>query len=70
MPQQPSRFTTPVTIEIHTPSGYEYKLFSDIQMAYLWVKSIARVYLSFQETCNSLDETYRLRGLRGQVFLG
>ena len=70
MSRQPSRFSTPVTIEIHTPSNYEYKPFSDIQMAYIWVKSVARANLTFEEACNSLDEAYRIRGLRGKVFIG
>jgi len=65
----PNRFITPVTIEIQTNSGYNYKTFSDLQMAYIWVRDITRPLLTFEAACISLDEAYRIRGLRGHVFL-
>ena len=72
----PNRYSTPVTVEIGRPNqNYVYKGFSDLQMAYLWIKDYLYDYdnhiiITFEETSHRLNEEYHINGIRGYVCVG
>ena len=72
---QPSRLTTPVTVEIyHLNEPIHYMAFSDCQMAYHWIRDKVRgnneSHLRlFPDVCEKLDYEYSKNGLRGYVVV-
>ena len=69
---QPNRWNTPITVELYTvTSPSTYMSFSDLQLAYIWIKSNELDYpgewnsVSFEDTCRELDIAYSSNGLRG-----
>ena len=67
--QLPNRYSTEVTVEMYdTTSNYFH--FSDIQMGYLWIKNLCSPTLTFNDTCNKLDDEYirKGKGSRVRVF--
>jgi hypothetical protein len=72
-----NRYTTPVTVEVATSTNFEYKVFSDMQMAYIWIKSRVDYYMlehncnlfPFQQACDDLDIAYMAAGLRGSTLV-
>lgn len=74
--QPPNRYNTPVTVEVyHNNSPTRYMGFSDIQLAYHWVKErISNDREShlrmLPDVCEKLDYEYGKNGLRGYVVVG
>jgi len=73
----PNRWNTPITVEIFMiGSPSIFKTFSDLQMAYLWIKDESLDFpqewniASFEETCRELDISYSRMGLRGSYCVG
>jgi hypothetical protein len=68
----PNRWHTSITVEVYTENQPSvFKTFSDMQMAYMWIRSQINHELdswyvkSFEESCVGLDISYVKRGLRG-----
>lgn len=73
----PNRWDTPVTVEIYlVDSPSTFKAFSDLQMAYLWIKDLSLDFpqewniSTFEETCRELDISYSRMGLRASYCVG
>ena len=66
----PNRWYSPVTVEVFSRNQVYYKKFSDLQLAYLWVKDMGiwSNPASFKEVCNGVDREYSLRGI-GSPYL-
>lgn len=69
--QHPNRYYTKVTLEFrNSDATSEYKMFSDIQIAYIWLEDYIQgsqedwvALLSFQQVADDLDESYLTHGL-------
>ena len=72
-PQQtPNRYTTCVTVEIFSTTGFTYMAFSDLQNAYIWVKSLIQRHNdipTFLNVCEMMDYEYNSRGISGSVVI-
>jgi hypothetical protein len=69
--QAPNRWSTPVSVKCQTgPIGqvtHRYRYFTDIQMAYIWIKDQTRrsddsnwTLHTFFETCDAMDSQWQL----------
>jgi hypothetical protein len=68
----PNRWHTPITVEVYREGQKsEFHTFSDMQMAYIWIRSQVDSEIefwhvkTFEESCVGLDISYIKRGLRG-----
>ena len=66
----PNRWYTPVTVQVFSRNLVYYKRFSDLQLAYLWVRDMDTWsnLATFKEICNGVDTEYSLRGV-GSPYL-
>jgi hypothetical protein len=71
MQQQPNRWNTPVSVKCQTGPVNQvtntYRYFTDIQMAYIWIKDQTRrsddsnwTLATFFETCDAMDSQWQL----------
>lgn len=68
--QPPNRWNTPVSVKCQTgPANqisHHYRYFTDIQMAYIWIKDQTRrsdsnwTLATFFETCDAMDSQWQL----------
>jgi len=68
----PNRYTTAVTVEISSATGFKYMAFSDIQNAYIWVKNFTESHNdipTFLNVCEMMDYEYNSRGISGSVVI-
>jgi hypothetical protein len=63
----PNRYDTEVTVEMFDNSKIYYLHFSDIQLAYLWIAKRCIPTLTFNDTCNKLDDAYIRKGKGSRV---
>ena len=72
----PNRYNTPCTVEIyHHNEPPRYFAFSDLQMAYNWIKDKiendpdSHIHM-FEDFCSKMEYEYHKNGLHGYVIAG